>query len=421
MKKQAWSLSCCALALTLCVAPAAFAEEAKDAGKHLTGPEHDQGDKILMHPEDESIGFTKTILRDTSKDPKREAGPINIQRLDGGLAYMGIPTFFKLPVALTPEDLKAGKVEVAFMGAPVDLTISRRGMGWGPQAFRTSEVYVPWGKGFDKVSNHVGVDPFKEMVMVDYGDAPIDPITVERSIEPVRRMVAEIAGAGAVPIIIGGDHSLLYMDLLGITDVHGKGKVGVIHIDAHADGEEAGFGHYLTHGSPMRRAIEEGLVKGENFVQVGLRGWLFSNDLLAWMRENNLRYHFMAEVEKDGWQAVMERALEEARSGGVEKIFISFDIDGMDPGVAPAAASPEPGGLTPREIFPLLRGIAMQNEVVGMDVVEINPMLDHSGETMMLANRVVREVLVGMALRKKGMTDPKYLHPDYVKNTQLKQ
>lgn len=97
-------------ALALSATPLAFAEKAKGEGKHLTGPDLDQGDKILMYPEDESIGFTGTILRDTSKDPKREAGPINIQRLDGGLAYMGIPTFFKLPVALTPEDLKAGKV-----------------------------------------------------------------------------------------------------------------------------------------------------------------------------------------------------------------------------------------------------------------------------------------------------------------------
>lgn len=406
------------MAIMLCVGPAAFAEDAKGEKKHLTGEDLiDANGNIVINKEDPSSAYMDTILRDTSKDPKREPGPINIQRSDGGLAYTGIPTFFKLPVALTPEDLKAGKVDVAFMGAPIDLVISRRGQNWTPQAFRTSEVYVPWGTTFPQVNEMLGVNPFAELTMVDYGDAPVDPINVERSIAPVRAMVKEIAEAGAIPIIIGGDHSLMYMDLLGITDVYGRGKVGVIHIDAHVDGEENGFGHYLTHGSPVRRVIDEGLINGKNFVQIGLRGSLFSMEQLEWMRKNDMSYHFMAEVERDGWEAVMNRALEEARSNGTEKIFISFDIDGVDPGFAPAAASAEPGGLTPRELFPLLRGVAMQNDVVGMEVVEINPFLDGASETLLVANRAVREVLAGIAMRRKGMTDPKYLHPEFLMNT----
>ena len=136
--------------------------------------------------------------------------------------------------------------------------------------------------------------------------------------------------------------------------------------------------------------------------------------MIEWMREHKINSHFMAEIEKDGWDKVMDRALKEAKSGGVEKIYISFDIDAMDPGVAPAAASPEPNGLTPREVFPILRALGIQNEIVGMEMVEINPLLDTNGATLVLANRVVREVLVGMALRKKGITDPKYVDPDFI-------
>ena len=384
------------------------------AQEKVEAADADQGDIIKLNPEDESIGFTRTLLRDTSKDPKREPGPINIQRTDGGLAFFGIPSFFRLPDALTPEDLKAGKVDVALMGAPVDMSISRRGAAWTPQAFRTSEVYLPWGKGFEVTSLHVNLNPFEELVAVDYGDAPIDPLSVEKSIAPVRNMVAEIAGAGSVPIIIGGDHSLMYMTMRGITDVHGRGKVGVIHFDAHVDAEEAGFGHYLTHGAPVRLLIEEGHVKGENFVQIGLRGWLMGAHMIEWMREHKINSHFMAEIEKDGWDKVMDRALKEAKSGGVEKIYISFDIDAMDPGYAAAVGSPEQNGLTPREVFPILRALGIQNEIVGMEMVEINPMLDTDGSTMLLANRIVREVLVGMALRKKGITDPKYVDPDFI-------
>jgi len=403
-----------ALALLFAAGLFAFTQDAVAAEKKVEAADADQGDIIKLNPKDESIGFTRTLLRDTSKDPKREPGPINIQRTDFGLAYTGIPTFFRLPVALTPDDLKAGKVDVAIMGASVDLSISRRGAGWTPQAFRTSEVYLPWGKGAELNSLHVDLNPFEELVCVDYGDAPIDPFSYEKSIAPVSNMVAEIAGAGSVPIIIGGDHSLMYMTVRGIADVYGRGKVGVIHFDAHVDAEAVGIGHILTHGSPVRLLIEEGHVKGENFVQIGLRGWMIGPHLIEWMRKHKINSHFMAEIEKDGWDKVMEGALKEAKSGGVEKIFISFDIDAMDPGVAPAAASPEANGLTPREVFPILRALAIQNEIVGMEMVEINALLDTNGATMLLANRIVREVLVGMALRKKGIEDPKYVDPDLI-------
>ena len=131
------------------------------------------------------------------------------------------------------------------------------------------------------------------------------------------------------------------------------------------------------------------------------------------MREQEVRYHFMAEVQRKGWDHVMKQALEEAKDG-TEYLFLSIDLDAFDPAFAPGAGTPEPGGLTPRELLPLIRGLCTENEIVGFDVVEVNPIVDDYNTTALLANRTIRDCLAGMALRKKGITDPHYLHPELV-------
>lgn len=348
------------------------------------------------------------MFRDFGDNPPRTPGPINIQRTSGGLAFQGIPTFFKAPVALTPEDLVAGGVDVAVMGASVDQSVGMRGTAWAPQALRTAETLIPWGTVLDAAHSVAGdVDFTKILKLVDYGDAPIDPMSVERSIAPVHQMVSEISRAGAIPIIIGGDHSLMYPDVVAVTDVHGKGEVGVIHFDAHFDAVGSMFGHVISNGSPVRRLIEEGHVHGRNFVQIGLQSFKPSASELAWMRENEIRYHFMVEIERDGWRAVLDRALAEAMDGP-RKVFISLDIDVLDLSVAPGAGTPEPGGMTVRELFPMLRAIGVQHEVVGFELVEVNPLLDQTYRTRLTAIRIVREVLTGIAMRRLGMTDPLY-------------
>lgn len=364
---------------------------------------------IPLNPDDPTKdGWSKG--RDFSKD-NRSPGIINVQRGDFGMAYLGIPTAFRAPIALTPEDLKVSKVDVAFLGAPLDMSSGRRGTAFGPGAFRTSGIYVPWGKGFETHSEHTMSHPLEELVIADYGDAPVDFTSNDRSIVPVYKLVKEIAETGTIPAIIGGDHSLMYPNVVAVTDVYGKGKVGVIHFDAHIDAEAGGMGHYLTHGSPVRRLIEEGHVPGKNYIQIGLRGWLVGPDMTRYMRENGMKYHFMAEVEKDGWDKVMERVFEEV-SNGPEYIYLSIDLDAFDPAFAPGAGTPEPGGLTPRELFPVLRGICRIKQCVGFDIVELNPLVDSANATATLANRVAREVMSGIAMRKQGITDPNYLHPE---------
>src|SRR5210317_1006776 len=345
----------------------------------------------------------------------REPGPINVQRFPGGPGFMGIPTFFKLPIALTPEDLKAGDVDVAIVGAYTDMGGGGRGAAWGPMAFRASPSTVGWG-AFSMDHMLTLVNPFEEMTMVDYGDAPVDFLSTERTMPAIREFIRQIAaverkdGTHVIPIIIGGDHSLMYSDVAGLADVYGKGNVGVIHFDAHYDASKRMFGHLISHGQPVYRLIEEGHVPGKNFIQVGLRGYYPDKESFEWMRQQGFRYHTMAEVEKRGWKDVMEDIISEAKDGPGH-IFISFDIDVMDPAYMPATGTPEPNGLTPRETFPLIRRLCAESNVVGFELVELLPYRVPGYETVLNSERIVRECLVGIAMRKKGIADEHYLAP----------
>jgi len=194
-----------------------------------------------------------------------------------------------------------------------------------------------------------------------------------------------------------------------MADVYGKGNVGVIHFDAHYDGSLY-FGHMINHGGWVKRLINEGHVPGKNYIQVALRGYYPDEETFKWMREKEFRYHPMAEVERRGWDAVLEDVIKEANDGP-EYLFISFDIDTLDPAYAPGTGTPEPGGLTPREVFPLIRRLCAETNVVGFDLVEYAPDRDPGYTTGLNANRILRECLTGIAMRKKGITEKDYLNP----------
>ena len=331
--------------------------------------------------------------RDISGDPPREPGPIQVG---------SVLTFFGLPIARTAEDLVAGEVEVAFLGAPVDMGVGYRGAGEGPTALRamrrsvgSMETMISW-RG--------------ELTAVDYGNAPIDNLSVERSMPPIRRMVREIAETGAIPVIIGGDHSIEFANVAGLADVYGKENVGVIHFDAHYDAGDARHGHLISHAQPVRRLIDDGHILGRNFIQVGLRGSWPGPSGFEWMRANDMRYHTMAEIDRDGWTNVMREVLDQANEGP-EYLHISFDIDVMDPAYTSGTGTPVPGGLTPREVFYMVRGLCSENNVVGFDLVELNPLVDPGYTTMLNAKKVVDECMTGIALRKLGLGNRDYLSP----------
>ena len=386
-----------------------------DPGEHAPMKE---GEKAVIPLDTKDPGYNMWQKTRDDLNKGREPGPINVQRFPGGPGWAGIPTFFKLPIALTPEDLKAGDVDVAIMGAHTDMGGGYRGAAWGPLAMRASPSTVGWG-AFAMDHMLTLVNPFEDLVMVDYGDAPVDMLSTERSMPAIREFVRQVAavkrkdGKNVIPIIIGGDHSLMYSDVAGLADVYGKGNIGVIHFDAHYDASKRLFGHLISHGQPVYRLIEEGHVPGKNFIQIGLRGYYPNKESFKWMREQGFRYHTMAEVEKRGWEDVMEDIIKEANDGP-EHIHISFDIDVMDPAYTPGTGTPEPNGLTPRETFPLIRRLCAESNVVGFELVELLPYRVAGYETVLNSERIVRECLVGIAMRKKGITDKAYLAPHTV-------
>lgn len=348
--------------------------------------------------------------RDTSGDPVRAPGPIHLSRTTGQLAYSGIATFMGLPVCLTPEDLRAGKVDCAILGAPIDMSGGARGAAYGPRAIRGDERILMHTPGLIQ-NPDTRVKPFDVLNVVDYGDCPVDPWDLEASVGNVREMVREIAQTGAIPIVLGGDHTLLLPDAAAIADVYGAGNVGVIHFDTHPDCANVTFGHHITHGTPIRRLIEDEHIPARNFVQIGLHTYLGPDDeLLEWMRKKGMRSHFMTEIDRLGFQAVLDKAIEEALDGP-KYVFLSLDIDVLDPAYAPGTGTPESGGLTPRELLPAIRRVCHETPVVGLEVVEVAPLLDPGYITAMNARRAVLEALSGLALRRLEIPGPNYRHP----------
>ena len=353
-------------------------------------------------------------LRDLSEDPKREPGIINIQKYEMGMSFNSIPTFFNMPVAMSPADLKASQVDIAVMGATTDMGTGMRGAAHGPNAVRNSQVYG--GYGARQPHLHTMVDPLQDLVVADFGNAPIDFMSTERSVHAIRAFVRSAAeveirpGEHVIPFIVGGDHSLMYPDVAAMTDVYGKGNVGVVHFDAPYDAGKYLMGHLIGHGMPVYRLIEEGHVPGKNLIQVALRGYYPDEKAFEWMREQGFRYHTMADIERRGFPAVMEDVIAEANNGP-EYIYVSFDIDVLDPAFVPGTGTPEPGGLTPREAFPILRRLCAETNVIGFELVELSPMIDPTYVSALNANRLLRECMTGVAMRKKGLTEPHYLSP----------
>jgi agmatinase len=314
-------------------------------------------------------------------------------------AYAGPgATFCKVPLVLDPKDLAGA--DVAIVGAPFDeTTTGRAGARFGPRAIRLADM------GGAGTGHHLdlGVDPFEDLTVVDFGDAEVVPADPERSHAAIRRTVGEILGAGAVPIVLGGDHSILHPDAGAAADHFGAGTIGVIHFDAHADDAETLWGVRRSHGTPVRLLVDEGAVRGEHIVQVGLRGYWPGREEFAWAREHGLVWFTQGEIDERGFDPVLNEAI--ALAANVPRVWLSVDIDVVDPGAAPGTGVPEPGGLTSRELLRAVRRIAREVELCGAEVVEVSPPYDHADVTALLAHRVIMEAISGLALRRRG-ADP---------------
>ena len=287
--------------------------------------------------------------------------------------------------------------DVVIVGAPFDGGTSyRSGARFGPQAIRMTD-YLPHDGS--RPSLAMRTDGLVDLKVVDAGDVEMYSGDIETALPLLEAAVEKVTRAGAIPVILGGDHSITYPDAKGIANVLGNGRISMIHFDAHADTGDIAFGSLWGHGQPMRRLIDSGALRGDRFLQVGLRGYWPPPETLEWMAEQRMRSYEMTEIVHRG----LTECLTEAFAIAVDEcdgVFLSVDVDVCDPGHAPGTGTPEPGGLTARELLDSVRRICLELPVVGVDVVEVSPPYDHADVTAALANRVVLEALSGIAVRR---------------------
>jgi agmatinase len=290
--------------------------------------------------------------------------------------------------------------DVVIVGAPFDGGTSYRpGARFGPQAIRSTDYLAHDGS---RPHLALRVDGLRDLRVVDAGDVEMPPGEIERSLANLETAVTAVAAAGAIPVVLGGDHSIALADVTGVARHLGFGRVAVLHFDAHADTGDIEFGSLYGHGQPMRRLIESGAARGDRFLQIGLRGYWPGPETLDWMAAQGMRSYEMTEIGARGLSAVLDEAFTIALDE-CDAVFLSVDIDVCDPGHAPGTGTPEPGGLTARQLLDAVRRICRELPVAGVDVVEVSPPFDHAEITALLANRVVLEALSGIAARRRDV------------------
>ena len=317
-----------------------------------------------------------------------------------GNMYGPDATFLGVPAA-DPDDVTSWQgAGAVIIGAPFDGGTSHpSGCRFGPQAIRITD-YLPHDGS--RPSLALGVDGLVDLGVVDLGDVEMPSGDTETSLQRLEQRVRMVAEAGVFPVILGGDHTIALPDVTALAHAVGWGRVSVIHFDAHADTADIQSGSLYGHGTPMRRLIESGACRGDRFIQIGLRGYWPEPETLDWMAQQGMRSFEMGEITRRGLDAVLDEAFALAIDD-CDAVFLSVDVDVVDPGSAPGTGTPEPGGLTSRQLLDAVRRIAMELPLVGMDVVEVSPPYDHAEITAYLGNRIVLEALSGLAWKRGTM------------------
>ena len=310
------------------------------------------------------------------------------QPVDAALVprFAGLSTFMRLPAAVSAVGL-----DVALIGVPFDGgTTNRAGARHGPREIRSQSSLMR------RVHHATGAAPYDVLRVADLGDCPVNPIDLHDSLAKIEAFFAEVAAHGAIPITAGGDHLITLPILRALAR---SGPVGLIHFDAHSDTNDTYFGdNPYTHGSPFRRAIEEGLLDPRRSVQIGLRGSIYTADDHAYARAQGIRLIYIEELAARGVEAVMDEAI--AIAGGAST-YVSFDIDSLDPSMAVGTGTPEIGGLTTREAQFMLRRLSAVR-ILGADVVEVAPPFDPSGLTALTGATMMFEILCAVAAAHAG-------------------
>ena len=295
--------------------------------------------------------------------------------------FGGIASMFRLPVQ---DD--AGGLDVALVGVPLDIgTSNRNGSRYGPRQIRSESVLVrPYGMA-------TRAAPFDSFQVADVGDVPLNAYSLEKSIGLIEAHFDGLLASGAKTIAMGGDHTIALPILRAQHKVHGK--MALVHVDAHADINDTMFGEPVTHGTIFRRAIEEGLVDPQHMFQIGLRATGYAAEDFDWARDRGVR---IAMAEECWYQSLAPLMAEVRENIGADMpVYLSFDIDGLDPSVAPGTGTPEPAGLSASQGLEIIRGLWGLN-LVGADLVEVSPPYDPSGNTALLAANLVFEMLCSL-------------------------
>ena len=286
-------------------------------------------------------------------------------------------TMMRLPTQPTAKGLDA-----CFVGVPFDLgTSNRSGARFGPRAIRNESSMIRPYNMWTRVS------PFDSLQIADIGDVPINTFNLLKSVDIIEKAYDQIMACGTAPFTLGGDHTIVLPIMRALAKKHGP--LGIVHIDAHADVNDTMFGEKIAHGTPFRRMVEEKLIQPNRVVQIGLRTTGYESDDFDWPRAQGFR---VVQVE-DCWHKSLVPLMEEVRQQlGEGPVYISFDIDGLDPAYAPGTGTLEPGGLTSAQAFEIVRG-CRGLDIVGGDLVEVAPAYDHGGITATLAANLLYEML----------------------------
>ena len=319
-----------------------------------------------------------------------------------GAQYGPDVTFLGVQRCDLDEPESYADADVVIVGAPFDGGTSHRpGTRFGPQSIRMTDYLAHNGS---RPSLALRTDGLTDLRVLDAGDVEMYSGDIEQALPALEAAVEQVARSGAIPVVLGGDHSIAFADAKGVANVLGHGRVSMIHFDAHADTGDIEFGSLWGHGQPMRRLIESGALRGDRFLQLGLRGYWPEPPTLDWMAQQRMRSYEMTEIGHRGLGACLTEAFSIA-ADDCDGVFLSVDIDVCDPGHAPGTGTPEPGGLSARELLDAVRRTCLELPVVGVDVVEVSPPYDHADITAALANRVVLEALSAIARRRRDARD----------------
>ncbi|MFQ5855082.1 MAG: agmatinase [Anaerolineae bacterium] len=295
--------------------------------------------------------------------------------------YTGVATFMRTPLVYDPS-----RLDIAFIGVPFDGGVENRpGQRHGPREIRNMSSLV-------RAIHHVTrVNPYELCRVADMGDVPIaNAFHLEVSHAGITEFYCKVHAAGVVPLSAGGDHSISLPILRAIA---GDRPVGMVHIDAHTDTCDEELGSKFTHGTPFRRAVEEGLLDPKRTVQIGIRGAQNSEEGWTFSLDSGMRVIFIEEFTRLGVEAVIAEA---RRVVGDRPTYVSFDVDSLDPAFAPGTGTPEVGGMTTIEAQALLRGLRGL-DLIGGDVVEVSPPFDPSGNTALVGATMMYEILCILA------------------------